>query len=105
FFAFFFFSSRRRHTRSYGDWSSDVCSSDLLSERLHLYQTTSSVSSQSKHKATAHPYHVDITKLRQQLRPEQCLLAYFMFQEKLRSEERRVGKECRCRWSPCQCRM
>src|SRR5207248_8379962 len=27
---FFFFSSRRRHTRSYGDWSSDVCSSDLL---------------------------------------------------------------------------
>src|SRR5437867_10917913 len=27
----FFFSSRRRHTRSYGDWSSDVCSSDLLS--------------------------------------------------------------------------
>src|SRR5207248_8837604 len=26
---YFFFSSRRRHTRSYGDWSSDVCSSDL----------------------------------------------------------------------------
>src|SRR5437867_9556086 len=26
----FFFSSRRRHTRSYGDWSSDVCSSDLF---------------------------------------------------------------------------
>src|SRR5207248_8209043 len=25
----FFFSSRRRHTSSYGDWSSDVCSSDL----------------------------------------------------------------------------
>src|SRR5438094_2888912 len=29
FVLFFFFSSRRRHTRSYGDWSSDVCSSDL----------------------------------------------------------------------------
>src|SRR5437867_6120196 len=28
----FFFSSRRRHTRSYGDWSSDVCSSDLLGD-------------------------------------------------------------------------
>src|SRR5256885_4612163 len=28
-FAFFFFSSRRRHTRLQGDWSSDVCSSDL----------------------------------------------------------------------------
>src|SRR6266852_8360523 len=27
---FFFFSSRRRHTRCYRDWSSDVCSSDLL---------------------------------------------------------------------------
>src|SRR5438105_6697559 len=27
---FFFFSSRRRHTRSTRDWSSDVCSSDLL---------------------------------------------------------------------------
>src|SRR5438874_13525551 len=29
--AYFFFSSRRRHTRSLRDWSSDVCSSDLLS--------------------------------------------------------------------------
>src|SRR3989454_7960717 len=29
---FFFFSSRRRHTRLQGDWSSDVCSSDLVSE-------------------------------------------------------------------------
>src|SRR5256885_12982030 len=29
---FFFFSSRRRHTRLQGDWSSDVCSSDLLKE-------------------------------------------------------------------------
>src|SRR5256885_10708523 len=28
-FSFFFFSSRRRHTRLQGDWSSDVCSSDL----------------------------------------------------------------------------
>src|SRR5258707_14414673 len=31
FFFFFFFSSRRRHTRYWRDWSSDVCSSDLLS--------------------------------------------------------------------------
>src|SRR5437879_9440526 len=29
-FFFFFFSSRRRHTRYIGDWSSDVCSSDLM---------------------------------------------------------------------------
>src|SRR5205809_3353076 len=30
FFFFFFFSSRRRHTRCSRDWSSDVCSSDLI---------------------------------------------------------------------------
>src|SRR6266542_4528850 len=30
---FFFFSSRRRHTRCYRDWSSDVCSSDLPSQK------------------------------------------------------------------------
>src|SRR3712207_5382156 len=30
FFSFFFFSSRRRHTRYWRDWSSDVCSSDLF---------------------------------------------------------------------------
>src|SRR5687768_17654872 len=29
---FFFFSSRRRHTRCSRDWSSDVCSSDLIAE-------------------------------------------------------------------------
>src|SRR5215211_7625289 len=33
FFFFFFFSSRRRHTRSLCDWSSDVCSSDLVDAR------------------------------------------------------------------------
>src|SRR5256886_11045378 len=33
---FFFFSSRRRHTRFDCDWSSDVCSSDLLADLQHL---------------------------------------------------------------------
>src|SRR5699024_11625600 len=33
----FFFSSRRRHTRSKRDWSSDVCSSDLKT-RLQTYK-------------------------------------------------------------------
>src|SRR5215469_5818109 len=33
---FFFFSSRRRHTRSLRDWSSDVCSSDLIVPALSL---------------------------------------------------------------------
>src|SRR3712207_1156510 len=46
---FFFFSSRRRHTRYWRDWSSDVCSSDLGMENLtpvififliYLFQTT-----------------------------------------------------------------
>src|SRR3989454_11852977 len=36
---FFFFSSRRRHTRLQGDWSSDVCSSDLV--KLGLAGVTS----------------------------------------------------------------
>src|SRR5205814_3601017 len=33
----FFFSSRRRHTRCLSDWSSDVCSSDLLLARGHSF--------------------------------------------------------------------
>src|SRR5258705_6547313 len=32
---FFFFSSRRRHTRCLSDWSSDVCSSDLRSSSTY----------------------------------------------------------------------
>src|SRR5256885_9346463 len=32
----FFFSSRRRHTRLQGDWSSDVCSSDLPTTAAHV---------------------------------------------------------------------
>src|SRR5204863_1452559 len=35
---YFFFSSRRRHTRSLRDWSSDVCSSDLTLRRLLAVQ-------------------------------------------------------------------
>src|SRR5688500_20289943 len=36
----FFFSSRRRHTRLQGDWSSDVCSSDLGPTRARFAQST-----------------------------------------------------------------
>src|SRR5437867_5297881 len=39
----FFFSSRRRHTRSYGDWSSDVCSSDL--SPINIVQLRTSMTS------------------------------------------------------------
>src|SRR5690606_6265582 len=37
--AFFFFSSRRRHTRFSRDWSSDVCSSDLDENIAHVVDT------------------------------------------------------------------
>src|SRR5216684_4627571 len=37
---FFFFSSRRRHTRCSRDWSSDVCSSDLAEGRLTAVRGT-----------------------------------------------------------------
>src|SRR6201993_2904058 len=40
FYFFFFFSSRRRHTRLQGDWSSDVCSSDLVNLADELYRLT-----------------------------------------------------------------
>src|SRR5215471_19502747 len=70
---YFFFSSRRRHTRSLRDWSSDVCSSDLGSTppaspclRLPLLVSGDGA-------------------------PE--------WRQAPRSEERRVGKECRSRWS------
>src|SRR5256885_9520337 len=49
---FFFFSSRRRHTRLQGDWSSDVCSSDLA--LVHQYRTPQG----------RLVYHVDCYRLR-----------------------------------------
>src|SRR3712207_8686482 len=35
---YFFFSSRRRHTRYWRDWSSDVCSSDLAKEAIEILE-------------------------------------------------------------------
>src|SRR5207248_6401410 len=79
----FFFSSRRRHTISYGDWSSDVCSSDLRIVEFCIL----AVWGVSRLAATEVPggNSLAIAFLRQQ------------FNEP-RSEERRVGKECRSRW-------
>src|SRR5437762_11256854 len=73
---FFFFSSRRRHTRYIGDWSSDVCSSDLRSAHAEF------------------PRRHDRLRARPFQWPARGAV--------LRSEERRVGKECRSRWSPYQ---
>src|SRR5438309_8792473 len=77
---FFFFSSRRRHTRWNCDWSSDVCSSDLLFGRRHPQR-------QRPHRRNEHAagrQHAD-----DRLPPIDT-----------RSEERRVGKECRSRGWP-----
>src|SRR2546426_8232132 len=74
---FFFFSSRRRHTRLQGDWSSDVCSSDLRRHRHHP------LGDRGQRSLTIGKTHRDLSRGRPP-----------------RSEERRVGKECRSRWSP-----
>src|SRR5437867_8891829 len=51
----FFFSSRRRHTRSYGDWSSDVCSSDLSNATFTVTVTGSASSYQWRFNGTPIP--------------------------------------------------
>src|SRR5260370_5291242 len=93
---FFFFSSRRRHTRFKCDWSSDVCSSDLSSPDdegdnfiLVTVDKAGDFSTYTLHlvevkdgKPTGKPFHG------------------FDPRYAKRSEERRVGKECRSRWSP-----
>src|SRR5258707_6509381 len=94
----FFFSSRRRHTRYWRDWSSDVCSSDLSVEkarRRHVRSTDGAapiVSRQRFRRATA----LGSTWAS---RPPRCS-GRDTTSGLPRSEERRVGKECRSRWSP-----
>src|SRR5699024_11984152 len=44
---FFFFSSRRRHTRSKRDWSSDVCSSDLTVQHYKLGEPSADMTIQA----------------------------------------------------------
>src|SRR5438132_14113012 len=76
---FFFFSSRRRHTISLCDWSSDVCSSDLVhrvDDELGAEHHTLVVDSMDVERLLPRTvYHLD----------------------EPRSEERRVGKECNYR--------
>src|SRR5699024_12181673 len=75
----FFFSSRRRHTRSKRDWSSDVCSSDLgdISDYIAKFGDEA-----FKHVETL-AANTPVWSAKEQ-----------------RSEERRVGKERRSRGSP-----
>src|SRR5256886_10064191 len=94
-----FFSSRRRHTRFDCDWSSDVCSSDLSGTGTTLCGHTNpefifSYASGVGPVATSPSLSTTGTKI-----------AYVENDPNIgailhRSEERRVGKECRSRWSP-----
>src|SRR5699024_11384795 len=89
----FFFSSRRRHTRSKRDWSSDVCSSDLvvLMIALSLYIKYSRMGRASRASSQdlgmANMLGIDTNRV----------ISFTFVVGAMRSEERRVGKECRSR--------
>src|SRR3712207_7139302 len=94
---FFFFSSRRRHTRYWRDWSSDVCSSDLESGpclfatvRRHPISVFLSLKARYSRHGRSPSFAPVVVKLSSDPR----------LPKTPRSEERRVGKECRSRWSP-----
>src|SRR5689334_24699171 len=110
FFFFFFFSSRRRHTRWNCDWSSDVCSSDLNDYDVATI-TRDRFDVQNLGTDTA---NVQVSKLEFSSQDaERGEYQHFMLKEifeqprtvenalrgRIRSEERRVGKECRSRMS------
>src|SRR2546430_11464596 len=86
-----FFSSRRRHTRFDCDWSSDVCSSDLAANLLAAQGAAVTVVDEGREPGG-------------QIYRRACAGLAFNLDHVLgadaRSEERRVGKECRSRWSP-----
>src|SRR5438876_2157435 len=88
----FFFSSRRRHTRWTGDWSSDVCSSDLGVPTEVGLNTPLSITPDVRNFSTRRRMLPSATRS-----ATDCIVIGC---ERLRSEERRVGKECRSRWSP-----
>src|SRR5256886_4777844 len=97
--SFFFFSSRRRHTRFDCDWSSDVCSSDLTSISPNRKSSFSNLSLLLVNRSSSFSPPAALlrsTGLRSTL-PRSSRPG---IPAKKRSEERRVGKECRSRWSP-----
>src|SRR5690348_17526542 len=96
---FFFFSSRRRHTRWTGDWSSDVCSSDLAVPALPANRPAP-VSRIDRVPVLAWLVGGVFVAV------ELAVSGRYGFQQDelyfiVRSEERRVGKECRSRWAAC----
>src|SRR5205807_7889521 len=93
---FFFFSSRRRHTRLQGDWSSDVCSSDLVTEP----PTDDDAEKRGAGNKISHSLHwqIGISAFRQPEEKDKAGDKCQDISQAVRSEERRVGKECRSRW-------
>src|SRR5690606_40955677 len=85
----FFFSSRRRHTRFSRDWSSDVCSSDLQVHDALVF----SIPKDRLEEVCA------LVKEAMEVwwQPPDGSGQRVHFPVGMRSEERRVGKECRCR--------
>src|SRR3712207_8406357 len=90
-----FFSSRRRHTRYWRDWSSDVCSSDL-----HRYGLLSPCYQPGNAARQIRNLTRQRSNLIRMADKEVLYMQKAMEQMNIRSEERRVGKECRSRWSP-----
>src|SRR5256886_5628265 len=92
----FFFSSRRRHTRFDCDWSSDVCSSDLSLRGTRDFATRDEYAE----------FLRALLQRRNGLRRERLATELAVLRPlpalrlEDRSEERRVGEECRSRWSP-----
>src|SRR5690606_40120649 len=93
-FLFFFFSSRRRHTRFSRDWSSDVCSSDLHDDLTHFL----ALREQDAPRDPQAFRRVGVVRpdLRARQFAERDLLRAVAERDRAqRSEERRVGKEGR----------
>src|SRR5689334_23436852 len=91
----FFFSSRRRHTRWNCDWSSDVCSSDLTLSVTFLVPVFGLIwGALFLHERPSLSWLVGLSII---LFSMWCVSARRSSEQ--RSEERRVGKECRARWS------
>src|SRR3712207_7261746 len=93
----FFFSSRRRHTRYWRDWSSDVCSSDLGELFLLVDRAVAREGIDGNGFSVASVQLAVVLQFGQVLADGNRRNLQHRCQ---RSEERRVGKECRSRWSP-----
>src|SRR5205809_4432131 len=93
YFCVFFFSSRRRHTRCSRDWSSDVCSSDLHACVRQRELQAPDLSKPRIFPVLGLPSAEPVDNGHDGARHE-------LGGAELRSEERRVGKECRSRWWP-----